>query len=502
MHAMSFEIPIGPGGMERTIRREMSPLARKVKGFCRKHYRTMYANDFSVLNPVIWANEAILQLQPNMVLGNLVSRDFDSKVAKFGDIVNAYVPSTFVMTRKGNLCDNVTIQDASGSSIQVALNQFPQVAFLICDGEEDRSALDLVNTLLIPAVIALAQGIDRILGCQVHQFNDQAGGHLLATDATQIANYVLDTREAMNRLNVPLAGRTMVVGPSTDTTLLQLDKFTTAQNTGDGGSALRTAILGQRDGFTFVMAQTQPEITNSQVTVATTTTAAWGAGVATGILTSATGWAAGMWFVVAGDDLPHQVLTLSTATITFAPPLKRATASTAAIVAIKPGTINNVNGYNGTQLHPRTIGYAKAITVAGFANSPPQLGQMVTFGTDATRYGIIGVTNINAVNGDFAITLDQPLVNAVANSATVNLGPAGAYNFALLAPAFALVNRPVSAPRVGTGVIAKTVQDPVNKISLRVTITYDQYKQGHLVVIDTLIGVGVLNKALGALMAR
>lgn len=65
--------------------------------------RRTFANDFSILNPTIWANEAIIQLLPNMVLGNLIARDFDNSVARFGDIVNAYVPSTFVMNRKGSL---------------------------------------------------------------------------------------------------------------------------------------------------------------------------------------------------------------------------------------------------------------------------------------------------------------------------------------------------------------------------------------------------------------
>lgn len=493
----SFQIPLSSGGTPRVGR--MSDLSRRVKSYCRKHYRTMYANDFSVLNPTIWANEAILQLQPNMVLGNLVNRDFDSRVARFGDIVNAYVPGTFVMTKKGALCDNVVVQDASGSAIQVALDQFPQVAFLICDGEEDRSALDLVDTLLVPAVIAFAQGIDRILSCQVHQFNDQASGHLNGLDSTTIKSYILDAREEMNRLNVPLAGRSMIVGPSTETSALNLDTLVTAQNVGDNGTALATAILGEKYGFQFVMSQTQPEVSVGQTLVSTTVTAARPVGATTLTLTSATGWAAGMWFTIAGDDLPHQVTVLSSANVTFAPGLKRATAATAAISTIVSMTVNKSGGYIGTTLHPRVIGWNKDIIVTG-TQATPQLGQMVTFGVDPTRYAITSVTIITP-GTDYSFQLDRPLVNAVANSATVNFGPSGKYNFGMIRNAFTLVNRPVAAPRAGTGALAKTVSDPVNKLSIRVTITYDPYKQGHLVVLDTLMGVGVLNRAFGILMA-
>lgn len=467
---------------------------------CRSEFRAVHANDLSILNPIIWANEAILQLQPNMVLGNLVTRDWDNKVARFGDIVNAFLPGTFTMTRKGALCDNVVVQDASGSSIQVALNQFPQVAFLICDGEEDRNQLDLIDTLLVPAVIALAQGIDRILGAQVHQFTDQYAGHLGLLDSTTFKQYVLETRELMNRNNVPLANRALVVTPGTETAGLNLDNIMTAEKVGDGGTALATATLGEKYGFQFVMSQTQPEVVAGQTVIATTTTALTTVGATVVNVTSATGMAAGQWLTVAGDDAPHQITAINTLALTVAPALKRATPSSAAVTIVKGGLVNNSGGYIGTSLHPRVIGWAKEILLDTFTtlvNNAPQVGQMVTFGVDATRYAIIAVRIIDAAAGTYGIMLDQPLANAIADNATVNLGPVGKYNFAMLKNAFALVNRPLPQPRSGVGAISKVTSDPANKISIRVTITYDQYKQGHLVVLDTLMGVGVLNKLLG-----
>lgn len=507
----SFDIPLDAATIQQiaingTVRRggpvkaPLSPLAQRIKSYSRKHYKTMYANDFSVLNPVIWANEAILQLQPNMVLGNLINRDFSNQVARFGDIVHALVPGTFQMNRKGATCDNIVIQDGSASSLQVALNQWPTVSFDVCDGEEDRSALDLVDTMLVPAVIALAQGIDRILAAQVHQFDSQGSGHLGLMTSSNVRDYILDARETMTRNNVPLLGRSMIIGPNTDTEALSLDSLVTAEKVGDGGTTLQTAILGERYGFQFVTAQSAPEVHGGQTTINTTLAAAAGIGATTVTVASATGIVAGQWLTIAGDDKPNQVSGVASAVLTLRYALTRSVASGAAVVIVAPGTVNLSGGYVGTQLSPRVIGWVKPITVAGFANSAPQIGQSVSFGTDTNIYSIIGLNIINASNGDFQITLDQPLVNAIANSAAVNLGPAGKYNFALLPNAFTLVNRPLPAPRTGTGASAKTVSDPINKISLRVTIGYDLYKQAHIVTIDTLMGVGVLNKALGATM--
>lgn len=460
--------------------------------------RRAYANDFSILNPTIWANEAIIQLLPNMVVSNLINRDFDNDVAKFGDVVNAFIPGTFQMTRKGALCENVSVQDASGASLQVALDQWPQVSFLICDGEEDRAALDLVDTLLVPAVIAMAQGIDRVVGSQVYHFLENAAGHANNGDETNIRAYMLETREMLNRNNVPLANRTMILSPGTETEALSVEQFTDANKVGDNGTALREAALGRKYGFDIFMSQTQPEVSTGQTTVGVITVTSSTAATSKTVTVTGSGAVAGQWAVFAGDDTPQHIESVVGAVLTISPGLKRAVPASAAVTILASGTTGAA--YYGTSMKPRIIGYAKEILVNGLANSPPQVGQLISFGTDEERYAIIGLSLINIAGGNFGITLDRPLANPVGAGMAVNLGPAAKYNFAFLRNAFTLVNRPLAAPRPGTGALSRTVVDDINKISIRVTITYDGNKQGHLVTLDTLIGVGVLSHQLGAVM--
>lgn len=468
-----------------------------------KRFQRAYNNDFSALNPTIWAQEAIVQLLPNMVLANLIARDFDNQVAKFGDVVNAFVPGTFEMNTKGALCENVVVQDATGSTLQVPLDQWPQVSFLICDGEENRAALDLVDTLLTPAVIAMAQGIDRILNAQAMQFIDNVAGHLLNGDSTNVRDYILEAREEMNRKNVPLSGRAMILTPGTETEVLSVDQLTLAYATDEGPSAIRDATLGRRYGFDIYMGQTASEVTAGQTTLGTVTVnGAVGAGGTTVDYdgANAASVAAGQWAVFAGDDTPQQILTATGNAMTIAPGLKRAVPDNAAITILTPGLVNNAAGYIGTSIHPRVIGYRKEILVDTFPNSPPQLGQLVSFGTDPTRYTITRVNIYNVSGGNFGIILDRPLANPIGNNMTVNLGPAGTYSFGFLRNGFTMVNRPLPQPRTGTGAISRVLTDPVNKISIRVTITYDGEKQGHLVTLDTLLGVGVLNTNMGVVM--
>lgn len=463
------------------------------------------ANDFSVLNPVLWAQEAVATLIPNMVVANLIRRDWDSQAALFGDVVNAYVPGTFALKFKGATCENLVSQDASGSRLQVALDQWPYISFVICDGEEDRNTMDMVDTLIPNAVLAFARGVDAIVSSQVYQFMTNCGGHLGQVDSTNIKTYILETREAMNRANAPNDNRKMVLTPGTDTEALKLDTIVTAQNTGDGGTALAKAMIGQKYGFDFLMAQTQPEVTGTQtkITAAINNAAGYAAGSTSLVMDTVAGGtpAAGQWCVIAGDDIPQQISASNgTTTLTITPGLKRAVADNAVITIIKPLAVNNADGYAGTTASPRVVGHRKAIAIDGVANSPPQVGQGVTFGTTTAVYTIIGVTVINAGAGTYEITLDKPLSAAIADDATVNLLPAGKYNFALAPDGFVLVNRPLAAPRSGVGALSYTLSDPITKISIRVTITYDGLAQGHRVTLDTLLGVGKLVTGLGAAM--
>lgn len=491
--------------MNKLVMPSVNEVRRMLGTRCAKS-RRFYANDFSALNPTIWAQEALVQFLPNMVMGALVNRDFEDKLAKFGDIVNAWIPGDFTMTRKGALCENVVVQDASGASTQVALDQWPQVSFLICDGEEDRSALDLVDTLLTPAVQALATGVDRILSSQVHQFYGASGGHLLGVDDTNVKQYMIETREAMNRNNVPLRGRSMILTPGTESQALEVDTFMEAHRVGDDGTALREASLGRKYGFDLFMTQTAPEVSAGQTTVgvvAVNNAGGYAAGT-TVIAFDGAGAAAvapGQWASIAGDDTPqHITAAAGPSPMTISPGLKRSVANDAVITIIAPGAVNNAAGYAGTTTNPRVIGHNKEILVDGFANSAPQIGQLVTFGTQTEKYAIIKLRIINLGAGTFGIELDRPLVDDIADDDTVNLGPAGKYNFAFVRNAFVMVSRPLPAPRAGTGALSYTVRDTINKVTIRVTITYDGERQGHLVTLDFLMGVGTLSEDSGAVM--
>jgi hypothetical protein len=164
--------------------------------------------------------------------------------------------------------------------------------------------------------------------------------------------------------------------------------------------------------------------------------------------------------------------------------LKNAVVDNAVITFYSPGQINNSGGY--------AAGWQKALTVDTFSVAP-KVGQFVTFGvTDTTTvYTIMQASSTS-------ILLDRPLEAAVADNDKVNLGPAGSYNLAFHRDAMTLVVRPLIPPRAGTGALSATVN--YNGLSIRATITYDGTKQGHLITLDFLCGIKVLDTNLGAVL--
>jgi hypothetical protein len=118
------------------------------------------ANDNDAFIPETWAQECLVILEENMVAANLVHGDFENAVKDYGDVVNTRRPGNFKTKRKK---DGTTLvqQDANASNVRVPLDQWFYNSFTIKDGERSKSFQELVNVYLLPAMIAIANGVDR-----------------------------------------------------------------------------------------------------------------------------------------------------------------------------------------------------------------------------------------------------------------------------------------------------------------------------------------------------
>lgn len=448
-----------------------------------------YANSVDALIPELWAQESLAILEENMVIGNLVHRDFSNVVAKFGDTVHTRRPGEFTAKRKG-VNDDVTIQNVTSTDVQVPLDQYFHVSFLIRDGEETLAMKDLITTYMQPAMLANARAMDRVLLGQHCHFIGNMTGKVGDFTGNSVKNYFIDSREKLNENKAYVDGRNFILGSHTESNALKPEFFTSAEKIGDNGSALRNASLGRVLGFNTFMSQNMSSVIGTFGTTAGAVNLA--AGYAAGSTVLVVDGITGLWTVgsfVSIDGVPYHISAVSatlgnTTGITLASGLIRDVADNAVITRYTPGQINNGAGYAAGE-----FGY---ITVDTFSGGMPKVGQIVSLGiTSLVKYTIIDVTSTT-------ILLDRPLAAAVVDNDLVNIAPAGEYNFAFHRNALCMVNRPLAMPMAGSGAAAAVAS--YNGLSMRAVITYNGTKQGHLVTLDFLMGVAVLDTNLGVVM--
>lgn len=470
-----------------------------MNSFVNKPFELVYANSIDAYIPELWAQESVNILVENMVISNLVHRDFSNKVASFGDIVNTRKPAEFEAKRKTD-SDNVTIQDASATNIPVPLDQHLHTSFMIKDGEESKSFKMLRDEYLGPAVTSLAQTLDKILLGEAHSFYTNAEGIAGGLTTSNIIENIVQTRKRMNINKAPETNRNLIMGPTTEATALQVSTFHEADKVGDDGWALREASLGRKFQFNMFQCQNTPSTTgipeNASVPLIDN---AGGYPVGTTLIhvdTAGSALDVGDWITVGG--VPHQVTALGTLAtedidVTISPGLRVAVADNDPVTIGAQAIVNYASGY--------AAGYAKEIAVDGITGVIP-VGSLVTLATAGTpnvikgeKYAVIATTETST--NTTGVTLNKPLDVALSDNNVLNLAPAAEHNFAFHRNALALVSRPLAA---APGNLAMSSVADANGVGVRVTMTYNGEKQGILVTVDLLCGIQVLDVNLGAVM--
>jgi hypothetical protein len=452
-----------------------------------------YENNLDAYIPELWAQEGLAILEENMVMANLVHRDFENEVAKFGDVVNTRKPGDFKIRRKTDGTP-LSQQDATATNVQVPLDQWFYESFVIRDGEGSKSFQELKDIYLQPAMLSIARGIDRALLGRVHAYFGNKIGRLGALSASTAKDYVLDAREKLNVNKAPMDGRRLVMSPTAETAMLKTELFIAAQQRGDGGTALQNATLGRILGLDTFMCQNVNCVlsgTDHDLTGAVNNAGGYAAGEAGQLsVDGITGaWATGEFVNVAGNDQPtyisaHHETGGNTDGVTLNEPLKYAVANDAALTRVKACAVNGA--------YPAS--YSKAVTVDGYpAGTAPQIGQLLAFGTGANRHTYTVIESEDA-GATCTIYLDRPLEKALANDDAAFPGPTGSLNLAFHRDALALVTRPLALPDSRMGVMAAVV--PHNGIGMRVLMQYDINAGGTVVNCDILAGVAVLQSGL------
>src|ERR1700712_1350580 len=108
------------------------------------------------------AVDALPALMANLVMGNLVNRDYEPALAQAGDTINIPIPPVLVAN---NIAEGGTVQTQNPSlgNAQIVLNTHAEATFQIPDVTKALAFPELLKTYMQPAVIAIAERVERDL---------------------------------------------------------------------------------------------------------------------------------------------------------------------------------------------------------------------------------------------------------------------------------------------------------------------------------------------------
>ena len=197
------------------------------------------------------AADALPALMGNLVMGNLVNRNYEPELAQAGDTVNVPIPPSLVAN---NIAEGgaVSPQTADLGNAQIVLNTHAEATFQIPDVTKVVAVPELLHLYMEPAVIALAEKIEADLLGLYSQFTANAP---VGTGGTAITEAIIDSAEtALFNAKVPAgASKYLVVDGNTYSQLRQIERFSEFQSAGEAGlRALVDGAVGKiKDFFVF-----------------------------------------------------------------------------------------------------------------------------------------------------------------------------------------------------------------------------------------------------------
>lgn len=445
-----------------------------------------------VYSPELWAMESVMILFENAVSARLVHRDFEPMFASFGDVVNTRKPHEVVANRKAP-GDPIVRKAATATNIPVKLNQHLESSFYLTDEESSKSFKNLVDEFLRPHTIALARMLDQIvLGQHVHYMHNQAGtiGGLTTSNAV---SYISNAGLVMTRNKAHMDGRQMIWSPEAESLIVQNRTFHEADKRGDT-VGLRAASLGHKLNFDHWMDQNVSLIpSQTQVTGAINNgNITRGSTVLTVDGFTGSQLAPGRWFTINGKVYQSiaETAASNTTSVTLSYGLLEDVADNDPVSNYPTALIDLVAGY--------AVDYNRGILIdANGSQAPPIVpGQIVSFGI-GKNYVVVRAETVTSTETE--IWLDRPLEASLADNDVVFYGPGGgSANFGFHRNALTLAVRPLAPPRAGAGAIGGLAS--FNGLTMRAVVSYDHNAQAHVVTLDFLAGVKVLEPDLGVVV--
>lgn len=213
------------------------------------------ANTF--IKPTVVNRTALGLLLREIVLPGIVwTNGVGDFAGAFNDTITIRIPAR-ATARKRALrgtggARNITLDSLTEQSVAVQLTEDVYSAVPVTDEELTLDITDFGEQILTPQVRAVVEMLEADIAATIQGATYQSTVTVGTGDAATY-NAVVDAREFLNINNVPMNGRTLLVGPGFESALLKDPQFARFDHTGDvSNSALREATVGRIGGVDVV----------------------------------------------------------------------------------------------------------------------------------------------------------------------------------------------------------------------------------------------------------
>lgn len=215
-----------------------------------------------ILTPQIIANEALMVLESNLTMANLVHRDYSKEFVHVGDTISVRKPAKFVAK---NFIGETEEQEISEGSVPVKMDRYRDVTIPVTSKEMTLDIKDFSEQVVKPALTSIAQAVDTDL---LTVGIEKAGSKVAVSNTPTIVD-IANVAKALDNKKAPRDNlRNLVLAVDTLYKYNTLDTFAKVCYKGDS-EALKEAEIGKVYTMNTFMSQNAPQ--NNSATAGTAT---------------------------------------------------------------------------------------------------------------------------------------------------------------------------------------------------------------------------------------
>ena len=200
------------------------------------------------------ATDALPALLANLIMGNLVNRNYEPLLAKQGDTANVPIPPVLTANSIAET-GSVATQNPNLGNAQIVLNTHVEASFEVSDVLQALSTPDIILTYMQPAINAIATKIETDLLALYASFSSNGP---VGIPGSALTEATIDAAETVlfNAL-VPADDQlNLVVDPNSYSALRQIERFSEQRMNGQlGADAINKGKFLEAKGFNVFRSQ-------------------------------------------------------------------------------------------------------------------------------------------------------------------------------------------------------------------------------------------------------